>query len=206
MFLQRRFIVFTMKCQLHNSKMHLLLNDNQEDNKNEISHQTNTGKVSRPQSNFHSDINWTTCCICQSLGSAKRLVRRMLDENESGISFPFIYFFLFPIWIFLLSAFPIRSARWHICIEKPRQHLLTYISANEIIFASRAVLPRSCLYNLTSNLLFCAWVQTGYYDRPTFTNRKHFNPSDSAVYFDYDLFRPPQHFPQQYCMQMHDLF
>lgn len=51
-------------------------------------------------------------------------------------------------------------------------------------------------------------MQTGYYDRPTFTNRKHFNPSDSTVYFDYDLFRPPQHPPppQQYCMQMGDLF
>lgn len=49
-------------------------------------------------------------------------------------------------------------------------------------------------------------MQTGYYDRPIFTTRKHFNPSYSAVYLDYDLFRPPQHFPQQHCMQMCDLF
>lgn len=61
----------------------------------------------------------------------------------------------------------------------------------------------TCLCNLTTPVLF---VQTGYYDRPNFTMRKHFNPRDTAVCFDLTLFRPPQHFPQQYCMQMCDLF
>lgn len=78
--------------------------------------------------------------------------------------------------------------------------LMSSNSTNKIDFASKMFVQ------LNVQSAICAWVQTGYYDRHTFTNRKHFNPSGSAVYFDYDLFRPQKHSPQQYCMQIHDLF
>lgn len=56
---------------------------------------------------------------------------------------------------------------------------------------TRSLLPTEKLCFLLPAV--CAWVQTGYYDRPIFIIRKHFS---LAVYFDSDLFRPPQHFPQ----------
>lgn len=53
-------------------------------------------------------------------------------------------------------------------------------------------------------------MQRGCYDSPTFTNRKHFSPSDSAVFSILiltclDLSTPPPP-PRKYCMQIHDLF
>lgn len=69
--------------------------------------------------------------------------------------FTLLFFLPFiDIFTFCFSDKICQFAKLHWKAMKLWLHLLSYISSNEITFASGAALPLRCLYNETSNLLF----------------------------------------------------
>lgn len=113
--------------------------------------------------------------------------------------FPYIFFIDEYFYFFCLTS-------KQICAEKqPFDSLASPVE----LWVIRSHLPPEQLSLWGVCVTKCpVWMQTGCYDRSTFTNRKHFNPSHSAVcsiliMICLDFSKIPH--SQQYCMQIWDL-